>query len=96
MENLPTGWTTISMNLRETLSNSFGSALGIAMETGVGLAAKYIGKKAGLKKGETESMADIFKAGKGLLDIGKGISTVFGSSDQSPAAQAVEKMVVPK
>jgi len=96
MENLPTGWSTMGMNLMETVTKSFGSALGIAMETGVGLAAKFVMKKTGIKKGDTEKMADIFRTGRAVLGIGKDIGTTIVDSVQSPVSQAVEKITVPK
>jgi len=80
MDNLPTGWTTIGMNLVETFTKGLGSALS-------GLATGLAGSL------EPLSLIGI---GVGTAKDAAGIFKEFGDPGRSPISEAVQNMSVPK
>merc|ERR1719414_649342 len=80
MDNLPTGWTTIGMNLVETLTDGLGvTAIGLAQ----GLAGSLV-------------PLSLIGTGLGTIKEAAGIYNQFGDPGRSPISEAVQNMTVPK
>ena len=80
MDNLPTGWTTIGMNLVETLTDGLGvTAIGLAQ----GLAGSLV-------------PLSLIGTGLDTIKEAAGIYNQFGDPRRSPMSEAVQNMTVPK